>query len=106
LKQNYEFEFRYTENKFNIDLSTTNEANNLHLFFKHKVLMSTIPIKEMLQYSDKIKIDKFLMSKKLEEDIENWERIRSKLEDVKERQDVKRQENRNLFGRKSEFETE
>jgi len=88
LKHKYESELRYAGNKFNVDLSSTNEANSLYLFFKHKVITSTIPVKEMLQHSDKMKIDKFLMSKKLEEDIENWEITRSKIEDVKEKQEI------------------
>jgi hypothetical protein len=88
LKLKQEYDFIYTRNKFSIDISIINEANNLLYFYKHKVLKSSIPIKEMLQYSDKMKIDKFLMSKKLEADIDNWERLRISIEEVKEKQEI------------------
>ena len=41
------------------------------------ILRSNIPMKEILQYSDKLKIDKFLLGVKLEDENKIWSEIRS-----------------------------
>jgi len=41
-----------------------------------KVLNASLPIKAALQYSDKLKIDKFLINEKIKKETERWETVR------------------------------
>jgi len=60
------------KNKLNYNCVPTNEAIQALIYFKKKVLTSNVKMKELMQYNDKLKIDKFLEKDKLEFERSEW----------------------------------
>jgi len=63
--------------RFVVDFNIVNEADQLLRFFMYKVIDSKLPMEELMQYSDKLKIERFLTRNVMEEEIRNWKIKRS-----------------------------
>jgi len=73
----YENEYIDIGDRFNVNVTHTNEATSFICYYRDKIMKSKIPIKELLQYSDKLKIDKYIVDKKLEADLNDWKKNRA-----------------------------
>jgi hypothetical protein len=60
------------KDKLNYNCVPTNEAIQALIYFKKKVLTSNVKMKELMQYNDKLKIDKFLEKDKLDFERNEW----------------------------------
>jgi hypothetical protein len=56
------------------------------VYYNNKVVKSTAPIKELLQFSDKIKIDKYILMNKVESMENIWKNERPKLKNENNRE--------------------
>jgi hypothetical protein len=54
--------------KFCLTGTPSNEASTLITYLECKVFKASLPIKAILQYSDKLKIDKFLVNEKIKKE--------------------------------------
>jgi len=76
LVEEAEADYELIANKFNINIKQTSSATALLIFYNNKIVKSKLPIKELLQYSDKIKIDKYVMMNKMESMLAMWKEER------------------------------
>ena len=58
--------------RFGMTRTPNNEANSFITYLECKVLKSTLPIKAAMQYSDKLKIDKFLLNESIKKEKDKW----------------------------------
>ena len=56
------------------------------VYYNNKVVKSTAPIKELLQFSDKIKIDKYILMNKVESMENIWKNERPKFKNENKRE--------------------
>ncbi len=73
----YENEYIDIGDRFNLNVTHINEATSFICYYRNKIMKSKIPIKELLQYSDKLKIDKYVVDKKLKAELTEWKKNRS-----------------------------
>ncbi len=72
LYQEQQNELEKLNQTFNMDCGITVESSDLIVFINERLVHDSNQIKELLQYNDKMKFDKWLKSKHLETREHNW----------------------------------
>ncbi len=76
LVNSFEKDYELITDKFELCIYHVNEALDLLCYYRKRIQNAKIPIKELLQYSDKLKIDKCNITNKLEMMKDVWKRKR------------------------------
>jgi hypothetical protein len=81
-----ESDFELINSKFNMDHKQTSASMGFLVYYNNKVVKSTAPIKELLQFSDKVKIDKYILMNKVESMENIWKNERPKFKNENKRE--------------------